>query len=76
MSTLLTTGSSNGKKHRCNARCYNARGPICICCCGGRNHGIGLDQAIQNMNDDVDEILKTYQEAHEGTEIHAQLMLF
>ena len=26
--------------HPCNSRCTNARGPICQCSCGGKNHGI------------------------------------
>jgi hypothetical protein len=37
---------------------------------------VGLDQAIKNMQDQADEILETYIEAHEGTEVYAQLMLF
>lgn len=26
----------------CNELCVSARGPICTCACGGRNHGTGL----------------------------------
>lgn len=58
MSTLITTGNTAGKNGRCDAKCYNAKGPKCDCCCGGVNHGVGLEQAIQNMNDMVQEILK------------------
>jgi hypothetical protein len=25
----------------CDARCTNARGPLCECSCGGENHGAG-----------------------------------
>lgn len=28
-------------KGRCNADCMSARGPLCSCSCGGRNHGRG-----------------------------------
>lgn len=72
----MTAGTGNGKILRCDARCYNAKGPICNCCCGGKNHGVGFEQAVRNMKEEADEILKAYQEAHQGTEIHAQLVLF
>ncbi len=34
--------------HRCDERCYNAKHMTCHCVCGGRNHGVGLKQAIKN----------------------------
>lgn len=76
MATLIKTRGTTGEQCRCDARCYDAKGPNCDCCCGGKNHGVGLDQAIKNMQDQADEILETYIEAHEGTEVYAQLMLF
>jgi len=45
---LMSQGNSEGER-RCDARCYNAEGPDCDCCCGGANHGIGLKQAKANM---------------------------
>ena len=33
---------------RCNAKCYNARGPDCNCLCNGVNHGVGEQQAREN----------------------------
>lgn len=33
---------------RCNAKCYNARGPDCHCQCNGTNHGVGKQQAREN----------------------------
>jgi hypothetical protein len=33
---------------RCNAKCYNARGPACYCQCNGANHGAGKQQAREN----------------------------
>jgi hypothetical protein len=31
---------------RCDARCYNATNPECECCCGGKNHGRGVERAV------------------------------
>jgi hypothetical protein len=31
---------------RCDARCYNATTPECECCCGGKNHGRGVERAV------------------------------
>ena len=32
---------SNPSKHKCDARCTNAKGFRCECECGGKNHGSG-----------------------------------
>ncbi len=32
----------NSKPHLCNASCICARGPLCSCSCGGKNHGAGF----------------------------------
>ncbi len=50
MTTLLTVGNSEGEQ-RCDARCYNARGGKCSCCCGGRNHGVGLNVALEQTQE-------------------------
>lgn len=26
--------------HKCDGRCMSAKGPVCECSCGGKNHGI------------------------------------
>lgn len=46
---ILVVQGNNDKERRCGAKCYNAEGPDCDCCCGGVNHGVGLKQAKQNM---------------------------
>ena len=33
---------------RCDARCHNAKGPICKCICGGINHGVGNNLAVES----------------------------
>ncbi len=46
MATLMIVGNSEGEK-RCDAKCYDAKHPVCNCCCGGMNHGKGLGGALQ-----------------------------
>lgn len=48
MSTLISICTSSGEVGRCDAKCYNAKGSVCKCCCGGANHGVGLRQAVEN----------------------------
>jgi hypothetical protein len=51
MTTLITYHSSGGDQGRCDAKCYEAQHPDCDCICGGRNHGAGLDQALENTRE-------------------------
>lgn len=30
---------STSSKHKCDPRCTGATGPVCVCACGGANHG-------------------------------------
>jgi len=46
--TLISWSTSGGSQGRCDAKCYEAREPDCDCVCGGRNHGKGLQRAIEN----------------------------
>jgi hypothetical protein len=32
---------STAPKHHCDSSCIGAVGPVCICACGGKNHGVG-----------------------------------
>jgi len=34
---------------RCDARCFAAIHGKCNCICGGRNHGVGLEKALINV---------------------------
>jgi hypothetical protein len=54
MATLIAVYNSEGCIGRCDAKCYNAKGPICNCVCGGMNHGCGHSQAIENTADMVE----------------------
>ena len=51
MATLIRTASSSGETGRCDARCYNAQTSGCHCCCGGKNHGAGFQQAFENTRE-------------------------
>ena len=51
MTTLISFQSSGGDQGRCDAKCYDATEPECTCICGGRNHGAGKQQAIENTRD-------------------------
>lgn len=56
MTTLMIVRSKSGKVlHRCDVRCYDAKGPTCKCICGGRNHGAGVKKGtdiIRDLHDD------------------------
>jgi hypothetical protein len=56
--TLIAVYNSNGLVGRCDAKCYNATHPDCDCVCGGRNHGAGQQQAIDNTREMVREWIK------------------
>ena len=49
--TLISYQSSGGDQGRCDAKCYDAHEEPCDCICGGRNHGAGREQAIENMRE-------------------------
>lgn len=58
MATLMTFKSASGKTERCDAKCYNAIGEKCVCCCGGSNHGVGFVKAFKNTTEHFDQIVK------------------
>ena len=49
MPSLIRVCNSDGCRG-CDAKCYNAKGGICDCVCGGANHGIGRKAAEQNIS--------------------------
>lgn len=46
--------STDGR--RCDEACYNAKRLGCHCICGGRNHGLGLQHALENQREYQDAI--------------------
>lgn len=69
MTTLISYVSSSGEQGRCDAKCYDAAEPRCSCICGGANHGVGLNQAINNVVDQSEIWLEQYRLDHPGEEI-------
>jgi len=61
MATLMTFKSADGKADRCDGKCYDARGSVCVCCCGGLNHGVGFVKAFQNTTEHFEEIIEEAQ---------------
>ncbi|MCA1571075.1 MAG: hypothetical protein LC798_12280 [Chloroflexi bacterium] len=51
MTTLIGVYNSEGCVGRCDARCYDAKHPDCDCICGGKNHGAGLNRAVENTRE-------------------------
>jgi len=81
MTTLISYQSSSGDQGRCDAKCYNAKHENCTCICGGKNHGVGLDQAIDNTREMVEDWIAAYEAAHGPSEVKVndrvrQLTLF
>jgi len=61
MTTLIEVRGGDGELiGRCDARCYNAQHPHCTCVCGGRNHGVGLQQALHNTAALADTMIAEY----------------
>ncbi len=73
MTTLIAVYNSSGCVGRCDAKCYNAKTPDCDCICGGKNHGTGLEQAIENTREQVDEWLERYAQEKRLTEYRSVL---
>lgn len=48
---LLMEKIGSGPTRRCDQRCYGARGGHCDCICGGKNHGAGIDKALDNVRE-------------------------
>jgi hypothetical protein len=51
MTTLIAVYNSDGCVGRCDARCYDADWDDCDCICGGRKHGAGKQQALDNTRE-------------------------
>jgi len=76
MSTLMSTGNSSGETGRCDAKCYNAKCKKCDCCCGGRNHGVGLSQATRNVTDYCNEMIAEHKEKNPSDYFLVENVLF
>lgn len=67
MTTVLAVYNSEGCVGRCDANCHDAKSTSCDCICGGKNHGAGLQKAIENNRELIGltpEDLQRFAEAH------------
>ncbi len=64
MTTVIAAYDSDGCTGRCDAKCHDATGPDCNCICGGKNHGVGVDKAVENAREQYKEWIDEYQKAH------------
>ena len=73
MTTLIEVRNSSGIVGRCDAKCYNAKHPDCDCICGGKNHGAGLQQAMENTREMAEAWIEEYARANNLTEYEARV---
>lgn len=80
MVTLISVYSGGRCIGRCDAKCYNAKGPKCTCCCGGVNHGKGWAQSTLNTEEMGTEPMLEWAKAEVGDdgdyEVRIQGLLF
>lgn len=50
---MTVKNQQNKTVMRCDSRCYNAIGTECLCICNGKNHGVGLAKALENIQDET-----------------------
>lgn len=61
MTTLIAVYRSDGTCiGRCDAKCYDAKHDSCQCVCGGRNHGAGVNKAVENTEELFQEWIDDY----------------
>jgi len=52
MTTVLAVYNSQGCVGRCDANCHDAKHTTkCTCICGGKNHGVGFEDARENIGE-------------------------
>jgi hypothetical protein len=66
--TLITMCNSDGCVGRCDAGCHDATSSDCDCICGGRNHGAGLQRAMENTRELFQGWIKEYELQHQLTD--------
>jgi hypothetical protein len=72
----MSTGNSSGETGRCDAKCYNASGGNCHCCCGGANHGVGIEKARDNIQKYADSFIEKWKEKHAEDHFTVENVLF
>lgn len=62
--TLIAVHNSDGCVGRCDAKCYDAKEPACHCICGGKNHGVKQNKAIENTRKLAEEWIEKCKQEH------------
>lgn len=70
---LIEVRNSQGIVGRCDAKCYNAAHAGCTCICGGRNHGRGLEKAVEQTREHVEEWVEAYAASQRLAEYEAHV---
>lgn len=66
MATLIEIRTAAGVIGRCDAKCYDGAHDKCDCICGGANHGVGVNRAIQQTAAHAKQWVEEYRQAHPG----------
>jgi len=66
--TLISAHNSEGCYGRCDARCYEAAMPECNCICGGANHGVGKQLAMNNTSQLAEQWIGVWEKEHPGSQ--------
>ena len=74
--TLISSHNGDHETGRCDAKCYNATGGQCVCICGGANHGVGQQKALDNTREYVDAWVKTWEESHPGDRVAVEKTIY
>jgi hypothetical protein len=77
VATLFSVSNSDGLVGRCDANCYDARESECDCICGGKNHGQGVERAVDNTIRYIQHWTDQQRQKHgAGVQCEGQLALF
>ena len=72
--TLISVHNSEGCKGRCDEKCYKAKKRKCSCCCGGMNHGRGLQEAKDLTSRYAETIAQAWDLEHPGEKMRIKPM--
>ena len=64
MTTLISAYNSDGCIGRCDSKCHDATGGDCNCICGGANHGVGAQKAIENATEQWETWIEQFRNQH------------
>jgi hypothetical protein len=75
MTTLIAVYHHGRCVARCDANCYNATRPACRCICRGRNHGVGFNQATENVRREIERIERDITDAEPDLTVRPSVLI-